>query len=266
VPLGLAACTTFERWGADLFAVPSTNPSEAYAPAGEAADHQAFTALLSRVVTPDGWVRYDRLVDDPTPLNQYLDQLGELDFDALSRDHKLAALINAYNAFTLQLIVDHHPVASIQDIPSKERWEARRWNLGGTTTSLNDLEHRMLRQNFLEPRIHFAINCASVGCPPLASEAFEGATVDAQLDRAGARIHTPGSRWFELQTENEKVKMAVFRVYLWFHGDFERVSGSVAAFAGRYVPSVRAALNAGRSVDVEYLPYDWGLNVAPRPT
>jgi hypothetical protein len=141
--------------------------------AGEAAfDHSMFDTLLGAYVDADGFVDYAGLLGDAARLDAYLDQLAAAPFDALGRDEKLALLINAYNAFTLRLILDHYPVASIQDIPAPERWDAVRWRVGPHTWSLNQIEHEEIRPKFVEPRIHFALVCAAVGCPPLRAEAY----------------------------------------------------------------------------------------------
>ncbi|MGF1509082.1 MAG: DUF547 domain-containing protein [Myxococcota bacterium] len=259
----LTACTTLERWAADVFAVPSATPEEIHANQGADFDHGTFTRVLSEVVTEDGLVDYPKLAQDPAPLDAYLEELKAVDFSNLSRNEKLATLLNAYNAFTLRLILDHRPLRSIQDIPKEERWDAARWNLGGEILSLNAIEHDRLRAHFVEPRIHFAINCASISCPPLPQEAFEGESIDAQLDAAASRIHTPGTRWFEVDVKDDHaLEVRLFRVYLWFHRDFERVSDTVVGFASRHYEPLARAVKEDRDVRVSYLEYDWGLNAA----
>lgn len=130
--------------------------------------------------------------------------VGDADFEALGRDEKLAFLINAYNAFTLRLILDHRPLASIRDIPSSERWDAVRWVLAGRTVSLNQIEHELIRPNFAEPRIHFALVCAAVGCPPLRTEAYTGAELEEQLTDQSRYVHTH-PRWFNYEDGAEEI-------------------------------------------------------------
>src|SRR5690606_18585297 len=108
-------------------------------------------------VDAQGMVDYAGLAADTAALDGYIASLADVDLDVLSRDERLALLINAYNAFTLRLILDHYPVASIKDIPEAERWKAERWDLGGKTVSLDTIEHVMIRPVFNEPRIHWAL-------------------------------------------------------------------------------------------------------------
>ena len=123
--------------------------------------HAAFARVLEAHVKR-GAVDYASLAADRADLDTYLEALASAPFDAMSRDEKLALLINAYNAFTLALILDYYPVDSIKDIPADERWDAVRWKLGGRTLSLSQIEHEELRAKFVEPRIHFAINLSLI--------------------------------------------------------------------------------------------------------
>lgn len=233
-------------------------------PDGPTADHSRFDAVLARVVTDDAMVDYERLRADPADLEAYIKQLASVDFDALGRDEKLALLINAYNAFTLRLILDHWPVASIMDIPEAQRWDARRWKIGDHTLSLNQIEHDWLRGKFVEPRIHFAINCASVGCPPLLDEAYVGDRIDEQLDKAARIVHRDGSRWFDFDPGKGRVRLT--KLYDWYGDDFRQVADSPLDFAARYAPKLRAALDAGRRPRIEWIPYDWSLNTSGAAT
>ena len=254
--LGCAGC-----WGP-----PDVDSSEAYAnpPAAEGAasaavDHSGFDALLKRVVRGGG-VDYEALARDPAPLDAYLETLAGADFEALPRDGKLALLINAYNAFTLRLILDHYPLASIKDIPDAERWKKTRWKVLGTTVSLDALEHEYLRAKFKEPRIHFAINCASVGCPPLRPEAYAPERLEAQLDDQAKQIHSQPT-WFRYDAQANALELT--ELYSWFGGDFDAAAGSVLKFVARYSPEVAAALEAGTPPSVSFMDYDWSLNAAP---
>lgn len=239
---------------------PEVESREAFAETegaqGAAVDHSGFDALLARVVK-DGGVDYAALAADPAALDAYLETLAAADFEALSRDGKLALLINAYNAFTLRLILDHYPLESIKDIPSAERWTAKRWALLGTTLSLDAIEHEYLRAKFQEPRIHFAINCASVSCPPLRAEAYTPAALEEQLADQARYVHGQPT-WLRYDAEANALELT--QLYEWFGGDFEQAAGSVPAFVARYVPELAQALEAGREPSLSYLPYDWGLN------
>jgi len=245
---------------------PAVDSQEAYADPGSGKaegsgglDHSTFDALLRRIVR-DGGVDYAALAADPAPLDAYLETLAAADFEALSRDGKLALLINAYNAFTLRLIVDHYPLDSIKDIPDAERWKAVRWSLLGTQLSLDSLEHEYLRAKFEEPRIHFAINCASVGCPPLRAEAYTPERLEAQLEEQTQVIHSRPT-WLRFDAEANALELT--KLYSWFSGDFEQAAGSVLEFVARYAPQVAERLAAGEPPAVSYMDYDWSLNAAP---
>lgn len=232
-------------------------------PGGPTIDHSRFDAVLERVVTPDGSVDYRELRREPAAadLAAYVEQLGAItaaEFDALGRNEKLALLINAYNAFTLQLMLDHGVPASIRDIPEAERWKADRWAMAGDTFSLDEIEHGWLREKFIEPRIHFAVVCASVGCPPLRGEAFVGARVEEQLEEQARAVFVDGSRWFDYDAEAGELRLT--ELLKWFAGDFERVAGTAVDYAARYSPELKAAVDAGRRPEVRWIPYDWSIN------
>lgn len=249
-----AGCLWAEKVAVDLFGPPDVSPKEVYDAHGGSFDPHPLNPLFARIVDSEGRVDYLAILEDPSTLDSALERLAAVDLAGLARDHRLAVLINAYNIFTLALIRDHYPVDSIRDIPSNERWKAVRWNLGGSEVSLHQIEHDMLRRNFVEPRIHFAINCASESCPPLLPEAYDGARIEEQLDQVTRWVHTPGSRWLDLTTEGAETRIELTRIYLWYEPDFLRVADSVAQFAQRWLQ-----LDAPPT-DVGYLAYDWSLN------
>ncbi len=241
-------------WVVAFFGPPRPELNEAYAQdvGTVEVDHRLLDGLLRRNV--QGYsVDYDGLEAEEATLDAYLAVLADAPFHDLSRDGKLAVLINAYNAFTLKLILDHRPLSSIKDIPADQRWDAKRWTLAGRTVSLTELEHEELRAKFVEPRIHFAINCASVGCPPLRAEAYDPARIDEQLETQSRIIHND-ARWLEL--DGDTVKLTP--LYLWYQTDFEQVAGSQLGFAGRY----RSELSEG-SWSIRWKDYDWSLNDVP---
>lgn len=221
------------------------------APEAAAFSHATFDRLLKAHVR-EGRVDYRGLSADRADLDAYLAELADAPFEGLGRDAKLALLINAYNAFTLALILEHYPLASIKDIPEDQRWDAVRWELAGRRVSLSQIEHEELRSQFAEPRIHFAINCASIGCPPLRDEAYIPERLDAQLEEATQALHDD-ARWLQANVVLQQVQLT--KLYAWYEGDFTQVAGSPIAFAARYRPEL-----AGGAWTVDWLPYDWGLN------
>ncbi|MEL7059660.1 MAG: DUF547 domain-containing protein [Acidobacteriota bacterium] len=220
-------------------------------------DHSALDALLAAHVDADGWVDYPSLAQQGAALDAYLEAIGAADFEALSRDAKLAFLINAYNAATLRLILDHWPLDSIRDIPADQRWDGRTWNVAGEQLTLNQIEHERIRPDFEEPRIHFAVNCASVGCPPLRAEAFTAEKLEQQLQEQTIYCHTH-DRW--LQYENGASAVRLTKLYDWYGGDFEQVADSKLAWAAQFNEPLQAALDAGAAPDIRYLDYSWEIN------
>jgi len=245
-----------------LFGPPMVTLTESYAEnsSGPTVDHSSFDALLKKHVSKDGWVNYKELARDAGQLDAYIATLAKVPFDKLGRSEKLAALINGYNAFTLRLILDHYPLKSIMDIPADKRWDAVRWQIGQMKLSLNQIEHEQVRPNFKEPRIHFALVCAAVGCPPLRSEAYTADKLEAQLASQSQYVHTH-DRWIQIAADGQSVGLT--SLYKWYGGDFEQVAGpggSVLKYAASQSPALKKLMDAGHNPSVRYLDYDWSLN------
>ena len=247
---------------ANLFGPPKTQLAEAYEakPGGPTFDHSSFDMLLQRFVDAAGMVDYKGLSREEQALDEYIAHVATAPFADLGRDEKLALLINAYNAFTLKLILDNYPVESIQDIPSKQRWDAVRWVIGGQTYSLNQIEHEQIRPKFIEPRIHFALVCAAVGCPKLRQEAYVGSRINEQLEEQTRSIHD-SQRWFRFEPGDATVRLT--QLYNWYGDDFAQVAGSPLEYAARYSPALQQALNAGKKLKIDWIEYDWALNEQP---
>ncbi len=264
--LGSAAAVGLLLWTsacgslvASLFGPPAVEGKEQYAKDGKIHfDHSRFDRLLREHVSTDGLVDYPAFQKDRKELQLYLQDLAAADFEALGRDEKLALLINGYNAFTIELILEHYPLASIRDIPASDRWKKKRWRLGKLTLSLDEIEHAYLRKRFAEPRIHFAIVCASIGCPPLRAEAYRASGISEQLESQVRRVHRDG-RWYR----SDEKGIHLTRLYSWFAGDFERAAGSVLRFVARYDESLRERLKSEQPT-IHWLPYSWKLNDAKR--
>lgn len=232
--------------------------------------HAPFDALV-RALVRDGKVDYRCLQRHAATLDEYLATLGRTDAGSLSHDEALALWINAYNAFTIKLILSRYPqIESIKDIP--RRWDRRDWVVGGRRYSLNDMEHEILRKRFVEPRIHFAIVCASTSCPKLASEAYVAGRLDEQLTRAAVDFLSDPGRGFRLDVERSgeygaRVRLYLSSIFKWFREDFESRTGSLIDFVAPYVSQQdRAVLRRHRDdVSIRFLPYDWSLNDSRPP-
>jgi len=242
----------------------------------EPLSHQTWDALLhSHVVVLDNGratqVDYASLAQERERLSVYLKQLEEVpqsQFDSWPKSEQLAFLINAYNAWTVELILRHYPnIESIRDLGSwfSSPWKQEFIPLLGATRSLDDIEHNLIRgsNRYNEPRIHFAVNCASIGCPALLPEAYNGAALEVQLDRA--------TRSFLADATRNRLRgdeLQVSKIFKWYGEDFERPwrgAHSLEAFFSLYQEELGLSESdiarlLGGGIDIEFLDYDWGLN------
>jgi len=221
--------------------------------------HTLFDAVLKQYVK-NARVDYAGLKAHPQDLNRYLDQVAAVhkaEFKKWTEPQQIAFLSNAYNAYTLRLIIDHYPLKSVKEIGSfiNGPWDQPAVKLFGETITLNTLEHKILRVDYAEPRLHFVLVCAAKGCPPLRSEAYVGARLEEQLlDQA---------KQFLATREKNRVEIAERTVFLspifkWYGGDFEKKSGSVLVALKPYWPTKPAA--GYEDFKIRYTNYDWSLN------
>lgn len=218
-------------------------------------DHGSFDALLQKHVRK-GRVDYAGVKKDHEALKKYLGRLAAADLRALPRDELMALLINSYNAYTLDLIVRNYPIESIRKI--SDPWKQEICTVGGEKVSLDFIEHKLLRvkELFGDARIHFAVNCASVGCPPIQARAFTAKGLEAQLEQA-TRDCLASSQYVVVKDG----KVHVNEILNWFKEDFVRAKGSVSKFLIPYVSAeARKILEEKGDAALGYLPYDWGLN------
>ena len=169
----------------------------------EVVDNSIYAGLLGKYVK-DGVVDYEGFKGEEAKLDQYLTVLEKTDTGTLSRKERFAFYVNAYNAWTIKLILGGYPgVKSIKDLGSlfKSPWKKRICRIDGDVITLDDIEHNILRPKFKDPRVHFAINCAAKSCPPLRSEPYLGDRLDQQLDEmTRAFINDPASKRYEDRT------------------------------------------------------------------
>lgn len=221
----------------------------------EAPNHDAWTALLQQNVGENGWVNYAQFVKDTVLLDEYLNQLSSCPpNERWTKDEQLAYWINVYNAFTVKLIIDHYPVSSIKDIKRgipfiNSVWEMDFFEIGGKPFNLSQVEHQILRKEFDEPRIHFAIVCASKSCPQLLNEAYKAEKLDEQL--------TSQTRLFLNDTAKNVItekSMKISPIFKWFKKDFTK-NGSLQEFISDFVE-----VSISSSTKIEYTNYNWTLN------
>ncbi len=223
--------------------------------------HSAFTAILSKHVK-DELVDYAGLKKNPAPLNAYLETLAavpESVFKKWKNDEQMAFLINLYNAATLKLVADHYPVKSIKDIGGATGgpWKQKVVRLFGKVETLDHIEHDLLRPNYKDPRVHFAVNCASIGCPALRAEAFQASKLDAQLDEQGRIFLRDASK---NRLDAGKKALHLSSIFDWFKGDFIVKSGSVEKFILPYVSDVDRKVIGKGGLTIKSTDYDWKLN------
>jgi hypothetical protein len=239
-------------------------------------DHGTWNQLLQTYVHPlragkATRVDYTALLQDRSRLEDYLDALAQVSrptFDGWPPENQLAFLINAYNAWTVKLISDNYPgIDSIKDLASwfTSPWERTFIPLLGKRRSLDDIEHGLIRGSgrYNDPRIHFAVNCASIGCPALRTEAYTGTHLEQQLDNA--------TRNFLADTRRNRLRgdtLEISSIFKWYRKDFERGwrrTRSLREFLAHYAQALglsahqRTALVDG-TLDIDFLPYDWHLN------
>lgn len=219
-------------------------------------DNSTYAELLSKHVKGNR-VNYDGFKADEARLDQYLAVLSATDPDTLTRNHQFAFYINAYNAFTIKLILTRYPdINSIKEIGSffSNAWSKEFIPLNGHTVSLDYIEHEVLRPRFKDPRVHFAINCAAKGCPPLFARPFEGDLLEIQLtERAKAFINDPRSTYVKNNT------IYLSKIFSWFEEDF---NDNPLLFVRQYAEGKlsKAIAAAGPDIKISYLHYDWTLN------
>ena len=214
--------------------------------------HASWDRILKDHVSSSGTVNYKKMQSNKTSLDQYLKELSANPPQAAwSENERKAYWINAYNAFTVSLVLKHYPIKSIKDIGGlfKSPWDLEFINIGKETYTLNRIEHEILRKEFNDPRIHFAIVCASRSCPVLLNAAYDPLQLDKQLDQQ-TRVFLADS--FRNRISVNTVEIS--KIFDWFKDDFT-VNGTLIQFLNRYS---HVSINSNASVT--YLDYDWSLN------
>jgi Protein of unknown function, DUF547 len=225
----------------------------------KAPSHEIYDRLLKKHVTADGKVNYKSFSKDSVELNKYLKLLSVSPPDAKtwSRYEQMAYWINAYNAFTIKLILKYYPVASIKDIGSKRQipfintpWDIKFITIGKDKMDLNNIEHGNLRKNFDDPRVHMALVCASKSCPILLNEAYDAKRLDEQFAKQTKAFLTDP---FRNKVTADKPQLSM--LFKWYGMDFNKKDKTVRSFINTY-SDVKIKPNA----KLDYLDYDWGLN------
>ena len=243
------------------------------AAAQDASDvHAPWDAFLSEyVVTADGMnrVRYGAVTEaDHAALKGYIDALETLTPSAMGPDERLAYYFNLYNAAIVDVALDNYPLESIRSVggrilPPRGPWKMDVVTVEGEALSFDDIEHERVRSAYDEPRVHYAFNCASIGCPDIASKAWRAETLDADLD-AAARAFVAHPRGVSVDEGEGEIDAS--SIYKWFREDFGGSERGVLEHVARYatgskLAAINAAIESGEGID-DY-DYDWDLNAAP---
>lgn len=220
--------------------------------------HAAYARLLERYVTEDGYVRYDDWIardSDVRALSAYVDTLEAMCTGSLAPEARLGYWIDLYNAATLELVLANLPVESIRDIggPEGSPWKRHLVAACGDSLTLDEIENDVIRRQLGDARVHFALCCASLGCPPLARSPYSLGVLEERLERStGAAVDDP--RWVQPKGDT----LVLSRIFEWYESDFVRQSGSVRAFIDAHRSEKLPAADLRHS----YRPYDWSLNGA----
>ena len=216
----------------------------------------------AKVHGPVTLVNYKKAQNNRKSLDSLMGQfegVSKSTFDSWSEKDRLAFLINAYNVFTIKLIVDNYPLKSIKDLGSlfKSPWKKKFFKLFGEDETLDGIEHERIRKKFKEPRIHFAVVCASKGCPALKGEAYVGSRLNDQLEESLRNFlkDETRNRWDE---KNNVLYLS--KIFKWYADDFKNAAGSELAFLAPRMAGSEAQEKLFNQAKIEFLDYDWSLN------
>ncbi len=222
-----------------------TSPNQNHPPV----DHSAWDALLRKYVSASGVVNYKGIRAEKAKLQAYLNKLSAGVPSTNSRTEKMAFWINAYNAFTVKLILDNYPTSSITQLKGGKPWDAKFVKIGSQTYSLNQIEHEILRKQYFDARLHFVLVCAAQSCPKLLNKAYTASNLYAEMDKQ--------ARYFINNPSKNKLSASaaqVSKLFDWYKDDFTK-KGSLISFINKY-----SNVKLGSGAKVSYLSYDWALN------
>ena len=226
---------------------PEVEEKPIEAPKPKKASHEAWDKLLRSYVSSTGKVNYAGFKSNKSALDAYLKHLEENPIESnWTRGEKMAYWINAYNAFTVKLIVDNYPLASITKLHGGKPWDVKWIKLGNKTYSLNNIENDILRPQYKDARIHFAVNCAAKSCPPLLNRAWTAANLNSNFEKQ-AKAFINNASFNKISAD----KVQISKIFEWYAGDF----GNIITYLNKY-----ANTKINPSAKVEYLEYNWDLN------
>lgn len=215
------------------------------------AQTQVWDKLLKKHVDEEGWVDYKGFKQDEEQLNSYLSYLSKTNPNNWSADKQKAFWMNAYNAYTVMLILDNYPLGSITEIKKggNNAWKIPFAKVGGKTYTLDHIEHEIIRKKFNDPRIHVGVNCASYSCPKLLNVAFTEGNVNSTLEKAFKEFVNDPKR-----NKISSNKAQLSSIFDWFKGDFTK-NGSLVSYLNKY-----SNTKISSSTQISFLEYRWELN------
>ncbi len=210
--------------------------------------HDTWNQLTGKYISSAGKVNYSGIKGNQKLLNEYIQVLeNNPPQSSWARGKTIAYWINAYNAYTIKLIVDNHPVNSITDLDGGNPWKVKRIKIGGKTYSLDQIEKEILIKQYKEPRVHFAVNCAAKSCPPILNKAWTASNLETNLERSTRNFINNTA--FNDVSNAKNIKLS--KIFDWYAGDF----GDVISFVNKYASSPVKS-----NAKISYNEYNWGLN------
>lgn len=248
------------------------NTQESTTTSAQPFNYQDYNSILKEYVNAEGLVDYERLKKNRQKLDEFNAAIGAVTpstYDSWTEAEKIAFLVNAYNSFTLESIIDKYPTKSIRNIIGV--WKIRKFDIVGEKLTLDHIEHQILRKEFNQPGIHVALVCAAISCPPLRQEAFTGSQLEKQLDDQANKF-LGNNQSLRIDRENNAVYFS--SIFQWFGEDFEKtyaqeanIDGlnktetAIVNYAHQYVNSDAQKYLKQGGYQVKYSDYDWSLNV-----
>lgn len=231
--------------------------------------YKSYDEILKQTVVVNGHqssVDYAKLKSDTSKLDEFIsdiESLGKDEFDTWSREQQMAFLINAYNALTIKLILDNYPeITSIKDLGGlflNSPWDKKLFTLFSRETTLNFIEHQLLRKLYKDSRVHFVLVCASKSCPPLRNEAYLANNLEQQLDDATINfMRDPERNRFNA----EENKIEISKIFKWYKKDFTATTGSLNTYIAPLMTDDerQKMLLTNNDTEIKFLDYDWSLN------
>lgn len=219
--------------------------------------HDLFNQVLQEHVHK-GRIDYAKLKAKPDKFEKYLDQLATAKPSKMSDDAQKAFWINAYNALVIKGVIDRYPIKSVKKVKLFNGFFSRlKFHVAGESYSLDHIEHDIIRKKFVDPRIHFALVCASICCPPIENIAFLPETIEERLDAVTLKFVTNPEK---VRLDRDKRIVYLSKIFKWYKKDFTEGYEGVADFLSDYLPPEDADFVSAEDVKFHYLHYDWNLN------